>query len=79
MSGTNSPFLLPKAVEARTEISDTTRWRREKAGLFPKRIKISARKVAYRRSEIEDWEKDPEDWGRRNLEGLKTATGTSHG
>lgn len=67
MSVTESPFLLPSEVDARTRSSDTTRWRREKAGCFPKRIKLSARKVAYRKSDILEWESDPEGWAQRNL------------
>jgi predicted DNA-binding transcriptional regulator AlpA len=62
MNEIESPFLLPEEVDARTLTSDPTRWRREKAGKFPKRIKLSARKIAYRRTEILAWEADPEGW-----------------
>jgi predicted DNA-binding transcriptional regulator AlpA len=66
MEKSESPFLLPEEVSARTLTSDTTRWRREKEGLFPRRVKLSARKIAYRRSDIQDWERDPEGWAERN-------------
>ena len=36
-------------------ISDTTVWRMERRGEFPRRIPISAKRVAWRRSEIEQW------------------------
>jgi predicted DNA-binding transcriptional regulator AlpA len=66
-----SPFLLPQAVDEISRLSRVTRWRREKAGLFPRRIKISARKIAYRKSEIEDWQRDPEGWQTRQVAALK--------
>src|SRR5439155_5678075 len=52
-------FLLPSEVDTISQLSPVTRWRREKAGLFPRRLKISARKIAYRKSEIEDWAARP--------------------
>ena len=30
-------------------------WRMERAGLFPKRINLSDRRVGWKESEIEDW------------------------
>lgn len=65
MSLSESPFLLDDEVEQRSLLSPTTRWRREKEGRFPRRIKIGARKIAYRRSEILEWESDPEGWAAR--------------
>lgn len=62
MTEISSQFLLPDEVGRRTLTSETTRWRREKAGRFPRRIKLGARKIGYRRSEIEAWEADPEGW-----------------
>jgi predicted DNA-binding transcriptional regulator AlpA len=59
-------FLLPSAVDTISLLSPVTRWRREKAGLFPRRVKLSARKIAYRKSEIEEWRRDPEGWAKRN-------------
>lgn len=62
MSEIETPFLLPDEVDTLTLTSDTTRWRREKVGRFPRRIKIGARKIAYRRSEVLAWTADPEGW-----------------
>jgi prophage regulatory protein len=38
-----------------TGLSRATRWRKERAGTFPKRYRISAGITAYRESEIIDW------------------------
>ena len=35
--------------------SKVTVWRMERAGLFPKRINLSDRRVGWAESEIEDW------------------------
>jgi predicted DNA-binding transcriptional regulator AlpA len=57
-----SPFILSKEVDEIVLICDLTRWRREKLGRFPKRIKLANRKVAYRRTDIDEWAEDPEGW-----------------
>jgi hypothetical protein len=57
-----SPFLLPDEVDTIALICDMTRMRQEKLGRFPKRIKLANRKVAYRRTDIEEWSRDPEGW-----------------
>ena len=36
-------------------LSESTVWRKEKRGEFPQRIRISEKRVAWRRSEIEAW------------------------
>lgn len=61
-----SPFLLPDEVDRISKLSGVTRWRREKLGKFPRRIKLSARKIAYDRAAVMDWSKDPEGWAARN-------------
>ncbi len=61
-----SPFLLPPEVEEISLLSDVTRWRHEKLGQFPRRIKITNRKIVYRKSDIDDWASDPEGWRARN-------------
>ena len=66
MARLETVFLLPFEVDAISKLSPVTRWRREKAGLFPRRLKISARKIAYRKSEIDEWQRDPEGWAKRN-------------
>ncbi|UTV27883.1 helix-turn-helix transcriptional regulator [Photobacterium atrarenae] len=38
-----------------TTISRTQAWKLEKQGLFPKRIRLGSRSVAWRLSEISDW------------------------
>jgi predicted DNA-binding transcriptional regulator AlpA len=61
-----SPFLRPNEVEKISLLSAVTRWRHEKTGNFPRRIKITDRKIVYRKSEIDDWARDPEGWRERN-------------
>ena len=41
--------------EERSGLSRTTRWRLEKHNEFPKRVRISAKAIGWRLSEIEDW------------------------
>jgi predicted DNA-binding transcriptional regulator AlpA len=74
MPNSGSVFLLPLEVDKISQLSRVTRWRREKAGLFPRRLKISARKIAYRRAEIEDWQRDPEGWVTRQVAAAKKHT-----
>ncbi len=62
-----SPFYAHPEVRKISLLSDVTRWRQEKLGRFPRRIKITNRKVAYRKSDIDDWARDPEDWRARNV------------
>lgn len=57
-----SKFVLSDERRKRVPASEPTLWRQEKAGKFPRRIKIGARKVAHFRSEIELWEQDPSGW-----------------
>ncbi len=53
--------LLPDDLILRPErkrlvpLSDTTVWRMERRGEFPRRIAISVKRVAWRRREIETW------------------------
>ena len=49
-----SPFLRPNEVEKISLLSDVTRWRHEKTGNFPRRIRITDRKIVYRKSDIDD-------------------------
>jgi predicted DNA-binding transcriptional regulator AlpA len=65
MTTSDSPFLLPDELDKLTRVSDLTRSRMEKRGLFPRRIRIAPRRIAWRRSEVEDWVRDPEAWGKR--------------
>ena len=58
----SDPFIETSAVDDLSHLSDLTRRRLEKRQRFPKRIKLSTRRSVYRRSEIEDWLRDPEAW-----------------
>lgn len=44
-----------KEVCAKTTLSKTTILKLEKAGKFPQRIALSARRVVWRASQIEEW------------------------
>jgi predicted DNA-binding transcriptional regulator AlpA len=61
-----SPFIFPAEVEQIIPFCDLTRARMEKRGLFPKRIRITPRRIGWRRSEIEAWTADPEGWRRQH-------------
>ena len=43
-------------------LSDTTIWRMEKAGSFPRRVKISLNRVAWSLAEFEKWAADPSSY-----------------
>lgn len=48
-------FIREPECKRLTTLSNTTRWRMEKEGKFPKRIKIGVTAVAYRLSEVQVW------------------------
>ena len=48
-------FLSSKQVQERTSLSRTTLWRLEKEGLFPSRIQVSPRRVAWSEAEVIEW------------------------
>ena len=48
-------ILNSNEVVKKIGLSEVTIWRRERAGLFPKRINLSERRVGWVESEIEDW------------------------
>ena len=48
-------FIREEECEHTTGLSRTTRWRREQAGQFPKRRRISANAVGWLESEIQEW------------------------
>ena len=60
MENSEFEFLLPSEVEKITRLRDPTRRRMEQRGLFPKRIRIAPRRVAWRDAEIMAWVEDPE-------------------
>ena len=48
-------FLRRREVQKRTSLSNSTIWRLESRGEFPRRRKISPGAVAWLQSEIEAW------------------------
>jgi prophage regulatory protein len=48
-------FLRFSEIHKITGLSRSTIWRREKDGTFPARRKISDNRVAWLRSQVEDW------------------------
>jgi prophage regulatory protein len=48
-------FLRVKDVVARTGLSEMTLWRRQKAGTFPRRVKLGPNAVGFVEEEIESW------------------------
>jgi prophage regulatory protein len=52
-------ILRVAEVELLTGVPKGTRYTREKAGTFPKKIKIGPKAVGYRGSDIEQFFKDP--------------------
>lgn len=69
MSGASALILKGKAggtnqdtIENYHPFSDVQRWRQEKRGRFPKRVKIGLRRVAWHRAEVLEWQADPQAW-----------------
>ncbi len=59
------PDRFVREVECKriTGLSRSTRWRLERAGVFPKRRQISANAVAWLESEIQEWLRARADLG----------------
>jgi predicted DNA-binding transcriptional regulator AlpA len=71
----STPFLLSlDEVEQMTCLCGLTLMRQEKLGRFPKRVKISSRRIAYLGAEIEDWLRDPEAWRQRDSAKIAAVT-----
>lgn len=51
----NDQIIRPRNLPAIVGLSRTSIWRLERAGDFPKRIRLSAGAVGYRRAEVEAW------------------------
>ena len=47
-----APFLFLEEVCAYLRVSDTTIWRQERAGKFPRRVHLSPKRVAWRTPQI---------------------------
>ena len=48
-------ILNVKEVTSRTKLSRVTIWRLEKEGEFPPRIKISQKRIGWRKDEVAKW------------------------
>ena len=48
-------ILDEPTVEELTSLSRTTRWRMERRGEFPKRVRLSPGRVGWRQADIEAW------------------------
>ena len=48
-------ILNEPTLEDLTSLSRTTRWRMERRGEFPKRVRLSPGRVGWRQAEIEAW------------------------
>lgn len=48
-------ILRRKNVRRVTGLSDTTIWRLEKAGKFPRRLQLTANTVGWSEREVRDW------------------------
>lgn len=55
MSLSPEELILRHDLKRLVPLSGTTIWRMERRGEFPRRIAISEKRVAWRRSEIEAW------------------------
>jgi predicted DNA-binding transcriptional regulator AlpA len=62
MTVATTEFLLPSEVQEITRLRDPTRRRMEKRGLFPARIHIAPRRIAWRCADIQAWVANPENW-----------------
>jgi prophage regulatory protein len=55
-------MVLDAECGKRSGLSRVTRWRREREGRFPKRVKISTNRIAWRDSELTRWQQSPETY-----------------
>lgn len=47
---------------------DSTLWRWERLGIFPKREQIGPNTTVYRKSLIDEWAEDPQGWAKKHRE-----------
>lgn len=59
-------FILKNEIANYHPMSDVARWRMEKQGRFPKRVKVGLKKVAWNRAAVVEWQQDPEAWIKKN-------------
>jgi predicted DNA-binding transcriptional regulator AlpA len=60
-----SPFMRRDELKDIHPVSDRTRQRAEAAGLFPRRIQLAPHIPGWRRSEVAQWQADPNAWAMR--------------
>ena len=52
------PLISRKKVLDKTTLSQPTLWRKERAGEFPKAVRISTNRVAYNEDAVDNWIKN---------------------
>ena len=55
MTTARKRILSLEAVLERVPVSRTTLWRMERAGLFPRRVQVSANRVGWIETDVEAW------------------------
>ncbi len=55
-------IIRKPATQEKTGLSDTTIWRLENEGKFPKRIKITNKIVGWYEDQIDEWISNPTGW-----------------
>ncbi|TDJ28409.1 MAG: AlpA family phage regulatory protein [Gammaproteobacteria bacterium] len=63
-------ILRKKETSKISGLSPTTIWRKERAGTFPKRRKLSTNAVGHLESEVSEWVEDPEGWEEKHGKGV---------
>ena len=64
MPNTENQIIDRKQVAKRADLSIPTIWREQKAGRFPPWVRLSARRVGLRASDLEAWLNGRRDWSR---------------
>lgn len=54
-----------------TNVSRQTLWRWEKQARFPRRVTLGLRCVGWRKSEVQEWQKDPAAWADAELKRIE--------
>jgi len=55
-------IIRKPATRSKSGLSDTTIWRLEKEGKFPKRVQITSKLVGWYEDEIDTWLANPTGW-----------------
>ena len=66
---TESPFYDVTELNALLGVHRITLDRWERRGLFPRRCRVGQRTIFWRKADVDDWARSPEDWARRNANG----------